>query len=406
MFLLNKPTTVLVLIMLSISLSAKVIGQDKNSQFFDMLDGRFDVSGYLSENAYGFLPVPIIITDPAVDGGLGMMGLFFHETDKEKDQRLKAMQSADRDAGKYLIPPSVSVAAGAYTGNDSWFAGGGHMGFFKKGRIRYMGGGGYGDVNLDYYGSGNVNLQRPIELKTRASGVFQTLKFKIKESPWFIGVSQRYINANISLNSLGSIDDLLPPDFTDELKRLFNLEVTTSGLGLNLEYDSRDNLFSPHVGYRYTFEQIWYRGSFGSDIDYELFSFQGLNYWKLSQQWRLGLKIESEHARSDRLLPPFATPSINLRGIPAMRYQGDFVAATEAELTWQIDSRWSVLGFTGVGRAANSAADFSDAPSRATKGAGFRYHVARRYGFDMGIDIASGPVETVFYITAGSAWAK
>ena len=188
MFLLNKPTTVLVLIMLSISLSAKVIGQDKNSQFFDMLDGRFDVSGYLSENAYGFLPVPIIITDPAVDGGLGMMGLFFHETDKEKDQRLKAMQSADRDAGKYLIPPSVSVAAGAYTGNDSWFAGGGHMGFFKKGRIRYMGGGGYGDVNLDYYGSGNVNLQRPIKLKTRASGVFQTLKFKIVGSPWFIGV--------------------------------------------------------------------------------------------------------------------------------------------------------------------------------------------------------------------------
>ncbi len=403
---LIQPLFALILTLSCGSFTAIAAADSGNSQFYDALDGRFDISGYLSENAYGFLPVPIIITDPAVDGGLGMMGLFFHETDEEKDKRLEAMRSADRDAARYLIPPSVSVAAGAYTGNDSWFAGGGHMGFFKQGRIRYLGGGGYGDVNLDYYGSGNVTLQRPVELKTKASGVFQTLKFKIKDSPWFVGVSQRYINANISLNSLGDISNILPPDFVDELLRLFNIDVTTSGIGVNLEYDSRDNIFSPHTGYRYTFEQLWYREFLGSDIEYELFSFQGLNYWTLTEHWRLGLKLDSEYARSDSLLPPFATPSINLRGIPAMRYQGDFIAATEAELTWQIDSRWSVVGFAGIGKASNSVSDFSDAPSRITKGAGFRYHIARRYGFDMGIDIARGPEDTVFYITAGSAWGK
>jgi hypothetical protein len=59
--------------------SNNLYAAEKNSQFFDMLDGRFDVPGYLSENAYGFLPVPIIITDPAVGGGLGVIELFFHE---------------------------------------------------------------------------------------------------------------------------------------------------------------------------------------------------------------------------------------------------------------------------------------------------------------------------------------
>ncbi len=39
------------------------------SQFVDADDGRFDASNYLADNAYGFLPLPIIITDPAVGGG-------------------------------------------------------------------------------------------------------------------------------------------------------------------------------------------------------------------------------------------------------------------------------------------------------------------------------------------------
>ena len=148
------------------------------SQFKDPDDGRLDASSFLADNAYGFLPMPIIITDPAVDGGLGVAGLFFHETDEQKEKRLEALRTAD-DGAKYLLTPSVSVLAGAVTGNDSWFAGGGHMGFFKQGRIRYMGGGGYGDVNLDFFGFGEVEMIRPIELNTKAFLVMQSLKFQI-----------------------------------------------------------------------------------------------------------------------------------------------------------------------------------------------------------------------------------
>ena len=386
--------------------SNKLFSQNTNSQFFDALDGRFDVSDYLSENAYGFLPVPIIITDPAVDGGLGVIGLFFHETDEEKDKRLDAMRQAESEAARHLMPPGVSAIAIAGTGNDSWFAGGGHMGFFKQGSIRYSGGGGYGDVNLDYFGSGNVNLSRPIELKTKASAMIQTLKFKVASSSFFLGLSQRYINAEISPNSFGDFDAILPPDFADELQKLLTLQVTTSGLGLNLEFDTRDNIFSPLEGFQYKLDSIWYRDTFGSDIEYELISFTGLNYWTITNHWRLGLRIDSDYARSDNLLPPFATPSISLRGIPAMRYQGDLAGAVETEVTWQIDNRWGLTGFLGAGRASNSTSELSDAPSQVTQGVGFRYQVARRYGFDMGLDIAWGPEESVWYITAGSAWGR
>lgn len=375
-----------------------------HAQFFDPLDGQLDLSDYLSENAYGFLPVPIVITDPAVDGGLGMMGLFFHETEEEKQKRMEAMRSADKNAGKYLLPPSVSVVAVAGTGNDSWFAGGGHMGFFKQGRIRYTAGGGYGDVNLDFFGTGEVELARPVEINTQALALIQVAKFKVKDSPWFLGVSQRYIEAQVSPNRFGTLEDVLPPAWIDELKRILTLDVTTSGLGAIAEFDTRDNIFTPKQGFQYQLEHLWYRDAIGSDIDYELTRFFGLNYVPLSSQWYLGVRIASEYADSDGLLPPFVTPALSLRGIPAMRYQGKFVAMAETELTWQVNPRWSVVGFGGVGRASNTTAEFDDAKSRSTVGTGFRYQIARRYGFDMGLDFAWGPEGMVWYITAGSAW--
>jgi hypothetical protein len=378
------------------------------SQFVDDNDGRFDASNFLADNAYGFLPLPIIITDPAVDGGLGAVGLFFHESDEQKEKRLEALRSSENGA-QFLLTPSVSAAAAAVTGNDSWFVGGGHMGFFKQGRVRYMGGGGYGDVNLDFFGFGEVSMVQPLELNTSAFALVQSLKFRIGESSFFIGPVQRYVDASIKPRSLGDLaGDILPPEWQEQwqefVRNLLTQDIVTSALGVNIEFDSRDNFFSPHAGYRYELEHLWYRDFLGSDIEYELTSFSGLNYWNLSDQFRVALRFGFDHAATNSLLPPFAVPGIELRGLPALRYQGNFVAVAETELTWQIDSRWSVLGFAGGGRAANGLDELRDSATRVTKGAGFRYLIAKRYGFEMGMDIARGPEEDVFYIQGGTAW--
>ena len=87
------------------------------SRFRDPDDGWFDASQWLFENIIGFMPVPIIITEPAVDNGLGVAGVFFHQP--------KSDQMRPED-GANLILPNLSVLALAYTGNDSWMVGGGH----------------------------------------------------------------------------------------------------------------------------------------------------------------------------------------------------------------------------------------------------------------------------------------
>lgn len=55
---------------------------------------------------------------------------------------------------EFGLPPSVSVLAGGYTENDSWFVGGGHMGSWKEDSIRYQGIIGMADLNLKFYGVG------------------------------------------------------------------------------------------------------------------------------------------------------------------------------------------------------------------------------------------------------------
>jgi len=389
--------------------SANIVAADFLSQFTDPVDGRLDASTFLAENAFGFLPVPVIITDPAFDGGLGLIGLIFHESEKDAEKRKQAMITSE-NAARYLLPPSVSAVGYVKTGNDSWTAGGGHMGFFKQGKIKYVGGAGYGDINLNFYGFGDIELNKPIELKTKAAGIVQTLKFKVPDSKVYVGVKQSYMDAEIAPTNMPGFDGaILPPqqysdDIEDKIKDLLTRKVTTSGLGIALEYDSRDNVFSPSEGYQYSFEYMVFSDKIGSDKNYQLTTFEGLNYWKLSENFSGGLKIASEIADTDDFLPPYALPSMKIRGVPSGRYQGTHTFATEAEVSYALDSRWRVLGFVGAGRVGNEMSSIKHGDTKVSKGLGFRYQVARRYGFFTGLDVAFGPEETVWYIQAGSAW--
>lgn len=403
MFLFLKNTAFTILALCSFSLCASSV----LSQFIDPLDGKFDASSYLAENAYGFLPVPIIITDPALNGGLGAVGIFFHESQEDAEKRKEAMRHSE-NAAQHLLPPNVTAVAAGYTGNDSWFSGAGHLGFFNQGKIRYMGGVGYGDINLNFYGFGDLNFNKALELNTQAFAAIQKLKFKIPESNFYIGFNQRYIDASISPTHLPDFGAVFPPHWDKPLEDLFRSlltsEVTTSGLGVSLQFDNRDNFFSPQSGYSYTLDITRFDDAIGSDIEYDLFDFEGLNYFKINDDFHLGLKLAAEHVATNTLLPPFAMPSMRIRGVPIGRYQGEYAVATEAELNYNIDNRWTLSAFSGIGRVANSVDELKESYSRVGKGVGFRYLIARRYGFKMGLDVAFGPEETVWYVQAGSAW--
>ncbi|MDE3271444.1 BamA/TamA family outer membrane protein [Pseudoalteromonas sp. G4] len=387
--------------------SCTLFAEQLLAQFVDPIDGKIDASNYLSENVYGFLPVPIIITDPALDSGLGMVGLFFHESEEDANKRIAALKTSE-GATPHLFPPSVSALGGAYTGNDSWFGGAAHLGFFKQGDIRYLGATGYGDVNLNFYGFGDFSFNRPLEINTQAIAVLQNLKFRVADTKLFVGIKQNYTSASLKPTKLPDFSNILPPNWQgpveEVLKKMLSTDITTSGLGLVFEFDNRDNFFSPNKGYRYSLDITRFDEHLGSDIEYDLYFAEGLNYWQLNDSWRFALKLSAEHANTNTLLPPYALPSIKLRGVPMGRYQGDYVFSTESEINYDINNRWSISAFTGLGRFGTSLDSIKSGNSQIAKGVGFRYLIARRYGFKMGLDVAFGPEETVWYVQAGTAW--
>lgn len=77
----------------------------------DPEDGMVDMSHYLQDNPYGFLPIPVVITEPAVGYGGGLFGLFLHGKGKE--------------IGHRFIPPAMTAFGGGGTQNGTWFVGGG-----------------------------------------------------------------------------------------------------------------------------------------------------------------------------------------------------------------------------------------------------------------------------------------
>lgn len=63
--------------------------------------------------------------------------------------------------------------------------------------------------------------------------------------------------------------------------------------------------------------------------------------------------------------------------------------------------RWIALLFGWVGVYSDTASGFWSNPTPAM-GTGFHYLMARRFGIQVGVDIAVSEVDTAFYLTVGT----
>lgn len=364
----------------------------------DPEDGNLDASRYLSEVPLGFLPVPSVITEPAVGVGLGLGALFFHESAEQRQQ--------GTSGHKALLPENISMLGGAYTENGTWAGAVGHLGFWRQDSLRYRGFLAYVSPNLDFFSlPGVAELPRPVELNLEGPVLFQDLKYRFPGTKIFIGGRQLYRKVEVELASSPDLSRL-PPAVLEFFATHFDNDVTTSGLGAVIEYDSRDNPFNPQTGYYFGANYTVFDDAIGSDVNYDSYQLSALNYWEIGSRWNLGIRVQYDGVRadSDESLPPYIPPFVDLRGIPKSRYQGESVAVGEVQLDYKLNMRWKVGVFAGIGRAAEDFGDLGGAKNVGSVGAGFRYLIARRYGFMMGLDVARGSEDTAVYIQAGSTW--
>ena len=360
---------------------------DWRERFIDPEDGQFDTSEWLATRT-GFLPVPILITEPAVGYGGGVALAFFHG-------QFRGTTVADGRGGTRQVAPSVSVLAAGGTENGTRFIGGGHLGIWKEDRIRYLGGIGFAEVRMDYYGSRGELGDRPVRFDSKALGLLQELQFRLGDTAFFAGVGYRFVDTRnrFDVSSWLPIPGLPAIDF----------DSRSAGVSLSLNYDSRDNLFTPSEGLDAEVKLTFNGRAWGGDSDFNRYSGYLKYYRRLSEAWVLGLRGDARAVDGDA--PFYEYPFVEMRGIKVMRYQGEKTLLGELELRWSFTPRWTLVGFGGVARTFSGFAGGDSDPLHAG-GMGIRYLIARKLGLQAGIDLARGPEDTAIYFQVGSAWLR
>jgi hypothetical protein len=369
--------------------------------FIDPQDGMFDTSEWLLTRK-GFLPVPILITEPAVGYGAGAALLFFHDSDKgastSSQKNAASAESAEPKAKRHTpgLPPSISAVAGGYTENETWFAAGGHFGSWRQDSIRYVGALVRPSLNLKFYGtSGEPEVDDGIEYNLQGWLLLQQVLFRMGATDLFVGGRFTYFTSQSTFN------------FNQPILGVEQWELDTDnlGLGLVLKYDSRDNIFTPNKGLDLNLSSMAFAGEGVFDYEYNRLDGATHAYWEwVPHRFVFGWRVDGRFTFGDA--PFYALPFISLRGIPVMRYQGQHALMTEVEARYNVTPRWSLVGFAGVGATAPAIRDFSDSKDRWAGGGGFRYLTARKLGMYAGVDVARGPEEWALYLQVGGAWNR
>jgi hypothetical protein len=341
--------------------------------YVDPEDGKFDMSDWLLEQ-HGWLPVPTLITEPAVGYGLALAGVNF-----------QLPQGSEAGGSR---TPTIAAVAGAYTESDTWGAAAAYFGPWKGDRMRYVGAAGYFDANVDFY-----LRNRPIGYNFSGWGLVQQITFRIGDSAFLVGPRYLLISADVGLADPLGLPGIDP-----------HVEFSNAGLAAVGVFDNTNNILSPTRGYKANLVVMRYDTSFGGDYDYWQMDTELDSYFPLHHGWFYGFKVEGSVTDGD--VPFWSLPFVDLRGVPWLRYQGESAASFETELRWEFVPRWSVLAFAGVGQSWQGDTILGSDETAVSGGAGFRYLLARKLGLLSGVDVARGPEEWAFYIQVGQAWGR
>jgi hypothetical protein len=374
------------LLVLSFSLQAQ--SKKKSISFKDSLDKAFDLSDYIID-ANGFVPIPYIITEPAVGGfGGALIPVFIKK-------RPPYLDSVNGRLEKTPVHPDITGGIGAYTVNNTWMVAGFRSGTLIKSRIKYIVGGGYGNINLSFYKTFDQSAEKKLNFNIKVLPVFLQATKRVGLSHWYAGIKYLFLNTDVKYNG----DKLL-----DSLAKTLESNSIVSQLGGIVELDNRDNIFTPDKGLKVHFDVSRSDDFIGSDYDYWRLNYYMFAYKPLSKKLIAGFRFDGQQAFGE---PPFyMLPYISMRGIPAVRYQGKADILSELEMRWDLVNRWSLVFFGGTGKAFDEWKNFDNADWITSYGTGFRYLLARKFKLRVGIDVARGPDVWAYYIVFGSNWVK
>jgi hypothetical protein len=331
--------------------------------------------------------LPIFITEPAIGEGIGAGLVYFHKPPAVRPKVLTG-DTIVKTARRSKPPPTATGIFAAYPNNDTTGVGIGHARSMKDDKYRFVGM--FADMKVV---AATFASDIPFNFELAGNLAFASLKRRFGDSNVFLGLSLSALDADIDFR-LGSGG--MPP------VSLFDFGFTTVGTAISGVYDARDDTMMPSNGQLVDLTTWWYDDAIGSDFDYSTLRLKAHSFHQLHRKFVLGLRLDVTTVGGE---PPFfAVPFVSIRGIPALRYQGDTAGVVEVEGRYQLSDRWAAIAFAGKGFTdTDRPAQDTDDNIRAA-GVGIRFKAIKEQNIWVGLDIARGPEEDAWYIQVGHPW--
>jgi len=327
----------------------------------------------LENKTLSFLVAPIPFSNPTLGTGLNVVGLYMQ---------------AQRD--ETSLSPTTAII-GLYSSNKSWMSGIYHEDYWGSGKHRMKAGVGLSELNLKYYGIGNLK------------GNDDSIDYTMSVTP-IIARYQRqlpYINNFYCgvqyLALIGKIETSIPSD-TLPIDGSFN----ASALGLVATYDTRNEVYFPTHGWYSETVFNHYTKKIGSDFDTDLFKTFVTYYLPHLKGSTLATKFEYKHNSS--VQPFFLLPSISLRGFDRTRYLDKTVMQVQTEERYRFASRLTAVAFVGAGAYGDDVTSYNSDSLVFSYGAGLRYQVLEDKRINISVDIAFGEGDSAVYLRLGEAF--
>jgi outer membrane protein assembly factor BamA len=234
-----------------------------------------------------------------------------------------------------------------------------------------------------FYGIGNnTHRQNAEEYSIERFGFDMTFQKELL-SNLFVGFLYDFENYDLIKTEPGGILELgILPGTHGPFK--------ISGLGLSVNYDSRDHVVNCQNGNYIEFNWTFYDKSIGSDYRYMEYYLDLRHYLQVSQKSILA--FQGTYTRISGYAPIQAYPVLGddrLRGFSA-RYMDKNLLTFQAEYRLNLLKKLGIVLFAGLGEVANHFKNFDPSEFKFGAGFGFRYTILPANKLNLRFDLGFG----------------
>lgn len=261
-----------------------------------------------------WLFVPLVSSDPKLGTSGGVMAAYLHHFDPKSTVSMFGVQ-------------------GLYTTTHSRVGGLFARTYFGEDRHRLIAGAVGGKINNDY--SDFLGSGYPVQSQDDLRALFARYTYRVHPA-WFVGAQA--VDTNYAIVAENAMSDAI-------LTEAGLTGFDSIGVGLVVNYDSRDNQNTPSSGVYADANNLAYSKNFGGDVSFDAYRLTLKQYFPHGKGNVFGWKL-SNHWTSDA--PPSGYASLRLRGYTAGQYLGPNMSSIEVEERIRMGERWGFTAFTGV----------------------------------------------------------